>query len=334
MVEGVVAIGAEHEIIALNDSGAKLLGVQREGSVGRSIQEVTRSPELQAFVDEVLSGGRPAEREVSLHEGERRYFHIQGSPVRDGEGRRIGAVVVFHDVTRLKRLERVRRDFVANVSHELKTPTTSIKGFLETLAAGALEDQGKAREFVGIAARQADRLSAIIDDLLTLSMLEEDADERRLETVTVAVAGLLRDAVEICRYAAAEKQVELRLCCAEGLEANINAALIEQAVVNLLDNAIKYSAGGEEVEIAAEADGEGGLVIEVRDHGCGIEEKHLPRLFERFYRVDRARSRKLGGTGLGLAIVKHIAQAHGGTVAVRSRPGEGSTFSLHLPAAC
>jgi two-component system phosphate regulon sensor histidine kinase PhoR len=228
-------------------------------------------------------------------------------------------------------LENIRRDFVANVSHELKTPIASIKGFVETLLDGALHDPQNVERFLRIVAKQADRLNQIIEDLLSLSKIEQSEQEGNLSLEDVAIKDILEAALNDCQAAATERAVQVNVSCDAEVSANINARLLEQAVVNLLDNAIKYSEPGGEVLITARA-----LPIEVlisvTDHGCGIDRDHLPRLFERFYRADKARSRKLGGTGLGLAIVKHIVAAHGGRVSVQSMPGKGSTFTIHLPA--
>jgi two-component system phosphate regulon sensor histidine kinase PhoR len=232
---------------------------------------------------------------------------------------------------RLRRLERLRREFVANVSHELKTPITSIKGFVETLQDGALESPEDARKFLEIVARHADRLDSIIGDLLLLSRLEQDAEGTGLELETAQLREVLRAAAEACAVKADAKQIKVYLECPVDFPVRVSPPLLEQAVVNLIDNAIKYSEPGAPVYVeGARAGAE--AVVTVRDRGCGIDAEHLPRLGERFYRVDKARSRQQGGTGLGLAIVKHIAQAHGGRVTVESVPGEGSVFHLHLPA--
>jgi two-component system phosphate regulon sensor histidine kinase PhoR len=241
----------------------------------------------------------------------------------------MGVVVVLNDVTRLRKLENTRREFVANVAHELKTPITSIKGFVETLLDGAYREPENNLKFLQILARQADRLHAIIEDLLTLSRIEEEAEQGKIFLSSGRLSRVLQGALRICESRAQEKSISLSLTCSEDLKAQINAPLLEQAVVNLVDNAIKYSAPGSTVQVKAEPQ-PSEVVIQVSDQGCGIAPEHLSRLFERFYRVDAGRSRKIGGTGLGLAIVKHIAQAHGGRATVDSSSGQGSTFSIHL----
>ncbi len=332
MVEGVLAVDRSERVMALNAAGANLLDVDARHAVGRSIQEVARNAELQRFVADVLAAGEPAERDIAMHGDGARYVQVHGAPVLDDAGERIGVVVVLNDVTRLRLLETVRRDFVANVSHELKTPITSIKGFLETLLGGAIDDPANARRFVEIASRQADRLGAIIDDLLLLSRVEQDSDQYMIEREAAPLDVVVAGAIEVCALKADQKGVTVVSRCAPGIGARINAALVEQALVNLIDNAVKYSESGTTVEVLAERDG-AEAVLRVSDHGVGIDAEHLPRLFERFYRVDKARSRALGGTGLGLAIVKHIAVAQGGSIVVESKPGVGSTFTLRLPAA-
>jgi two-component system phosphate regulon sensor histidine kinase PhoR len=244
----------------------------------------------------------------------------------------MGALLVVHDVTRVHRLEKVRRDFVANVSHELKTPITSIRGFVETLQDGAVHDPEKAKRFLDIIRRQSERLNAIIEDLMELSRIEREAETETIDRGVHDLGPVLEAAVADCAAKASARNVGVSLRLAGPLFARVNARMLEQAVANLLDNAIKYSDPGAGVEIGAEQSGDT-ITIHVRDQGPGIPSEHLPRIFERFYRVDKARSREVGGTGLGLAIVKHIAQAHGGTVSVESTPGEGSLFAVHLPTA-
>jgi two-component system phosphate regulon sensor histidine kinase PhoR len=284
------------------------------------------------LIENVLEAGEPAEEEVVIFDDGERFLQAHGSVLRDAAGESIGALVVLHDVTRLRRLEQVRRDFAANVSHELKTPVTAIKGFVETLLDGAMDNADDARRFLGIVAAQADRLGAIIEDLLELAHIEQQSEREQVPLCSGKLREILDAALDACRFQASEKHVELKLDCPEDVQARIDANLLERAVFNLLDNAVKYSPAGATVEVGV-VRGPEELRIEVRDRGCGIPREHLPRIFERFYRVDKARSRQLGGTGLGLAIVKHIAQAHQGRATVDSTPGKGSTFSIHLPLA-
>jgi len=330
MVEAVVAVDSDGRVIGMNKAASKITGAEAEQAHGRTIQEVIRNADLQTFVARALSDQEPFEGEIVLRDKGDMILQVHGTVLRDAEGTKIGALVVLNDVTRLRRLESVRRDFVANVSHELKTPITCIKGFVETLQEGAAKDPESAERFLKIIAKQANRLQAIIEDLLCLSWVEAGADRARIEFEETSIADMLGEAADLCRPKAEEKKISLEIECSSDVTARMNTPLIEQAVVNLVDNATKYSSSGGKVRILAEKD-DSGVIICVIDQGCGIEKEHLPRLFERFYRVDKARSRDMGGTGLGLAIVKHIADAHGGSVSVESRPGKGSKFSIHLP---
>lgn len=261
---------------------------------------------------------------------EERYCQVHGTLLNDEAGQPMGALVVLNDVTRLRQLENIRRDFIANVSHELKTPITSIQGFVETLRHGTIADPADAARFLDIVDRHAKRLDAILEDLLTLSRLESNGKPSRLALEEKPVMDILEDAVQTCAIKISNKQIAVKLTCPEGLSVQVNSLLLEQALINLLDNAVKYSDPSSEVSIEVTPSPEE-LAIAVRDHGIGIASEHLPRLFERFYRVDKGRSRSLGGTGLGLAIVKHIAQAHGGRVSVESTLGTGSVFTICLP---
>jgi len=332
MVEGVIAVDPDERVIAVNEAAAKLLDVDPSAAEGKSIQEVVRNPDLQRVVEAALEGHEPVEADITIRVGaEDRSLQANGTLLRrSAEGDAAGAVVVLNDVTRLKRLEAVRRDFVANVSHELKTPVTSIKGFAETLDDGAIEDPAAAHRFVRIIAGQADRLNSIIGDLLALSSLEQNQEGRGLSTEEADVSDVIAAAVEVCESKAQAKGIRVEVTTGDRVLAPVNPPLLEQAVINLIDNAVKYSPGGSTVRVTLESDDDD-LVIAVRDEGPGIPREHVVRLFERFYRVDKARSRDLGGTGLGLAIVKHIAQAHGGRVTVDSAVGAGSTFRIYLP---
>ena len=330
MVEGVFAVDAEERFISMNQAAAELLGIDQEKSQGKSLQELVRNKDLQQFVKKALNSRKVVETDIVLRSAQERNLQARGTVLKDANDNSIGALIVLNDVTRLRRLEMVRRDFVANVSHELKTPITSIKGFVETLLEGAMNRPEDARRFLEIIARQVYRLNAIIEDLLILSRLEQDPESLRLELEEVPLKSVLQSAIQACGNQAGKQHARVDLICDAGLRAKINPHLLEQAVVNLVDNAIKYSGEKKKVEVLGERQADA-IVIQVRDWGNGIDKEHLPRLFERFYRVDQARSRELGGTGLGLAIVKHIAQVHQGFVKVESSLGKGSVFSIHLP---
>jgi two-component system phosphate regulon sensor histidine kinase PhoR len=265
-----------------------------------------------------------------VYQNEERVIDVKSSPLVDAAQQQIGTLVVFNDVTQLRRLANMRRDFVANVSHEIKTPLTAIKGFVETLQQGNVEKAKEKERFLGIIQKHVDRLNAIVEDLLTLSRIEQEDERKEINFQQVKIEGIFLAAIQLCRPKAEEKKIRINLDCEKETSAILDPTLIEQAVVNLLDNALKYSEPQSTVLLKSHQQNSE-VIISVQDHGIGIAQKHLPRLFERFYRVDKSRSRKEGGTGLGLAIVKHIAQAHGGHVAVESKIGEGSRFSIHLP---
>ncbi len=332
MIEGVLAVDAGGRIVSINRAAAQLLNIDSAKAQDRTVEEVVRNVGLQQFVRETLVSDKPAEGDVSFPGDGERFFHVQGARLVDPRGERAGAVIVMSDMTRIHRLENLRRDFVANVSHELKTPVTSIQGFAEALQEGGLADPEQTRRYVSIISKHAQRLNAIIDDLLSLSRLEDGSDRRAITFEYHRLEGVLKAAIELSAVKAEQKQITVTLQCDDDIEAKINAPLLEQAIVNLIDNAVKYSDPGAAVEVRVNQQG-GQTTINVKDVGCGIAAEHLSRIFERFYVVDKSRSRKLGGTGLGLAIVKHIAQVHGGHVTVESTPGKGSTFAFHLPPA-
>ncbi|MBW2515707.1 MAG: PAS domain-containing protein [Deltaproteobacteria bacterium] len=330
MLEGVIAIDTEERIVSINQAAAQLFENEPHNCRGKSIQEIIRSPALQQFIRQALSSKNPSEKDITVFQNEERVIGVKGSPLLDANQHQIGTLVVFHDVTRLRRLENMRRDFVANVSHEIKTPLTAIKGFVETLQQGNVEEIHERERFLGIIQKHVDRLDAIIEDLLALSRIEQENGKKEIKFESVKIGDVFQAAIQLCRPKADEKNIRIDLDFDDETTAVLDPTLIEQAVVNLLDNAVKFSDPGSMIHIKSYRQDDQ-LVIRVQDHGIGIAQKHLPRLFERFYRIDKARSRDMGGTGLGLAIVKHIAQAHGGHVAVESKLGEGSRFSIHLP---
>lgn len=343
MAEGVIAIDSERTVISMNNAAADLFSVDASAVTGEGVERLIRHADLLRFLGRALSADEPVRTEFTLPAGaERKVILAHSTALVDADGRSVGAVVVFNDITRLRQLEQMRQEFVANVSHELKTPISAIKAAVETVIesdADALPAGGDRREsdkaasrFLPMILRQADRLNAIVEDLLALARLEQEtSDEDALALAEQPVLPVLRAAAETCQANAEAREIPIAIEASPQLSAMLNDRLLGQAIVNLLDNAIKYSPPGRPIRVQVErVDGE--LVISVIDRGVGIEPEHLPRLFERFYRTDKARSRAMGGTGLGLAIVKHVAQTHHGRVSVESTPGSGSTFRLHLPA--
>jgi two-component system phosphate regulon sensor histidine kinase PhoR len=330
MREGVLAVDSEERFITLNQTVGSLLGINLSTAKGHTVQETVRNADLQRFINSILSGQGEAEVEIVLHGIESKYLQLSGTILRDGEGENIGALVVINDITRVRQLENIRREFVANVSHELKTPITSIKGYIETLQEGAIKDKENALKFLEIIAKQADLLNALIDDLLSLSKIEQETEREEIQLADGNVRRIIEGAIAAYEAKASERRIKVTLHCKDEVIVKANDRLLEQAVGNLLDNAIKYSEVENSVDVEV-VKNKGEVAVAVSDHGPGIAPEHLPRLFERFYRVDKGRSRELGGTGLGLAIVKHIIQAHGGRVTVESTLGKGSTFTLHLP---
>ena len=330
MGEGVLAVDNDKHLIKLNESAARLFSLDRDRVRGQSIINVIRNADLHELMERTLTQTEPVEGLLHILEKDK-YLQVHGSALTGPQGARIGALLVLNDVTQLRKLETMRRDFVANVSHELKTPITSIKGFSETLLDSDGESAEERAHFLGIIARQADRLQTIVEDLLTLSSIEyADDTAATLELQECRVLPVLESAVRSCQIAAESKNITVNVDCPDDLRARLNVAFMEQAVINLIDNAIKYSEQETTVQVSAALDA-GYVRLSVSDEGPGIAELHIERIFERFYRVDKSRSRKLGGTGLGLAIVKRIAIFHGGAVHAMSKVGEGSTFTITLP---
>jgi len=330
MLEGVIAIDRSERIINMNPAAGRMFDCDPAKVQGRNIQEVVRNLAIQRFVTRVLTTSEAISDDFILYRAEERTLNIHSSPLYDSSSVQIGALLVMNDVTQLRHLENVRRDFVANVSHEIKTPLTAIKGFVETLQQGTVEDKAEQERFLGIVLKHVNRLGAILEDLLALSRMEQENGIEEVRLSTGKIKDVIQTAIQVCQPKAAARDITISVDAAEDLSANLDATLLEQAFVNLIDNAVKYSDDGSQVRISA-AQKKREVAIKFVDQGSGIPNKHLPRLFERFYRVDKARSRKLGGTGLGLAIVKHIVQAHGGHITVESSLGQGSTFTVHLP---
>ncbi len=333
MFEGIIAIDSGANIISINRAAAKMLGISIEESEKKHIDSIIGNKDIRESIRQSLAEHRNIETEAHIGGGNAAtILQINTSMLRDPEGRYLGVLAVLNNVTRLRKLENIRRDFVSNVSHELRTPTTSIKGFVETLLDGAYTDPENSRRFLKIIANQAERLNAIIEDLLTLSRMENSEESGDMKLSSCRLEDMVSSALQICNIKADEKKINIHLEIAEDSKVNINAnsILFEQAIINLVDNAIKYSPEGSSVTVKTEKQ-DGNILIKVIDNGSGIPAEHLDRIFERFYRVDKARSRRMGGTGLGLAIVKHIINAHGGKINVESEVERGSTFTVTLP---
>jgi two-component system phosphate regulon sensor histidine kinase PhoR len=331
MSEGLIAVDSDRHIVNVNKAASKLLNIEPQKAYGRNIEEVIRNVGLLEFVRDTLDSTQPIESEMLLQAESERFFQLHGTSLSENVGEKSGAVIVLTDMTRMRRLENIRRDFVSNVSHELRTPVTSIQGFVEALRERDIKDPEQVKRYLNIIAKHSDRLNAIIEDLLSLSRLEQEGERREISFEKVKLKPVLEAAIELADTKAKEKGIIVNLDCSDEIEAEISAVLLEQAVLNLIDNAIKYSPSQSVIQVTSKKS-EKQLSISVQDKGCGIEEHHLERIFERFYVVDKGRSRKLGGTGLGLAIVKHIAQVHNGFISVKSKPGEGSVFTIFMPA--
>jgi two-component system, OmpR family, phosphate regulon sensor histidine kinase PhoR len=321
---GLLAVDHRGTVILANESLRRSLDLP--DPAGRHYVEVIRHPDVGRALEAVLRTGRPQSGEVRIHH-RRRVYALHAGPFPGQEGMPHGAVLTFQDVTERRRVDEVRRDFVANASHELRTPLTSIRGFVEALEDGALEDPATSRRFLEKIRTHADRMAALVSDLLELSRLE--SGERPPHWERVAADEVVDEVVGGLSALAAAKQIEV--------VTEVSVASVETdrdrlrgVLENLVENALKYTPEGGRVTVSARPEGDT-AVFSVEDDGPGIAAEHLPRIFERFYRVDKARSRELGGTGLGLSIVKHLVESLGGAVSVTSEPGRGSRFVVRLP---
>ncbi len=330
MFEGVIVTDQAGIIILMNPALKKLFFIDYDPK-GKRPLEVIRNTSVQDIVDRILQGKqRLATEEISVTQPEEKILQVNGAAIIRNNSLE-GTVLVFHDISELRRLEKIRQDFVANVSHELRTPVSSIKGYAETLLEGAIEDKENARDFVSIIHQDSDRLAKLIDDLLDLSKIE--SGKMKMAFLPVDAAALIKRSVAVIENQAKEKNISLKADLPAQLpKIQADETRFSQVMINLLDNAVKYTPEGGTVTISTSIK-EKFLQVEVSDTGIGIPESDIPRIFERFYRVDKAHSRELGGTGLGLSIVKHIVQSHGGQVWLKSEPGQGSTFSFTIPLA-
>ncbi|MBF0411281.1 MAG: PAS domain-containing protein [Desulfamplus sp.] len=377
MREGVIAVDPDEKIITANHAAAEMFGYPTDLIKGRNIHEISRYYELQKLLSRALANADPVEDDIAIHGNGDYIYNVHSTALCNSSGAKLGILIIFHDITRIRKLETMHKDFAANVSHELKTPLTSIKGFVETLEnliqeqqdstnhcfkdvenkseqnehknQDFIKDDGqrckheKTAKFIKIIQKNVDRLIALINDLLALSRVErEEGATVRLEPHDITQ--IIQAAIDACTSIAAANNINIEYISQNIVEddskgnskdrsiiALIDPILMEQAITNLIDNAIKYSASGNRVVVTCDSTNRT-IMINITDYGTGIGGEHLSRIFNRFYRVDKSRSRDMGGTGLGLAIVKHIIRYHKGDISVTSTVGKGSTFKITLPA--
>ena len=330
MKEGVIAIDNNEKIITINKAAEKIFDFSAPNLAHRNILEVSRNFELQNFIQRALSTHEPVKADIRVVREEEHILNIHSTALWDTGENRMGTLIIFHDITRIRRLEELHKAFAANVSHELKTPLTSIKGFIETLQETVVNNHtDQALNFMGIIDKNVHRMIDLINDLLALSRLER-LEGTKLQCENQPLVAMVESAVNILGPHWKKKNMEIQVECREDIQVLADPILLEQALVNLVDNAIKYSPGKGKIRIEARTLPTG-TEISIQDWGTGIAHEHLPKIFNRFYRVDKARSRQEGGTGLGLAIVKHIVQYHMGRIEVQSDRGKGTRFTIHIP---
>ena len=328
---GIIAVDLKFRVILVNSIACELFNIKYgPGIIGMNIIELIRNNQLNAFLENAVRDNRPLTNEIIISPPQNKILRIYASPIKSKTeaGTNLGGIVYIEDITNLKKLEQIKTEFVSNVTHELKTPLTSIRGFIETLRGGAISDKEVAEKFLEIIDIEAERLYILINDILQLSEIESKQNDTNIGTYNLK--SIVEEVLSILQGSAGRKNITLASDVDEKLLINANRDRIKQMLINLADNGIKYNTEGGRVLVkAGKADGK--IVIVVRDTGIGIPEEHLPRIFERFYRVDKGRSRSMGGTGLGLSIVKHIVNLYNGDIKINSRPGEGTEFIIQLP---
>lgn len=327
MAEGVITVDNDTRITSVNSSAEKIFGISKKDCEGRFFLEAIRNNDIYEIINKTIKTEKFISQELSLVWPIQRIFQINASPIFDN-GIVNGCLAVIHDITQIRKLEKIRSDFVANVSHELKTPLTSIKGFIETLLEGALEDKENSRHFLEIIQNHANRLENLVNDLLGLSHLE--SAEIKMGKETINLKGLIDEILSCFKSQLKNKSIKTENNIPANLSITADKNKIEQVLTNLIDNAIKFNRENGFIKIYSQGIGDK-IKTTVEDSGIGIPAKDLPRIFERFYRVDKGRSRELGGTGLGLSIVKHIIELHAGNAGVESIEGLGSKFFFSIP---
>ncbi len=325
MSEGVIAVDRNEIIKHINETGRSMLNLNQETGIGFSIQETIRIPKLQKLILNSLQENKALVEEIDIyHNNQTKHLLVHTTPIK-GNQRPSGTVAVLNDVTPLKNLETLRKEFIGNVSHELKTPLTVIKGFSEILQQTSLDLPPKTQEHIQTIHTQAERLGTMIEDLLKLAQLEHET----IPTTEMSLKTVIESAVALCAPQAKSKNISIVINCPQSIRLNLNHSLLSQSLFNLIQNGIKYSPPKSHIWIkAVEKDQQ--IILTIKDEGIGIDRTHHGRIFERFYRVDPARTRESGGTGLGLSIAKHIIQAHKGAISVKSELGHGTTFCVSL----
>jgi two-component system phosphate regulon sensor histidine kinase PhoR len=330
MTEGVLALDINERIIRLNQSALDIFSMRLSDIKNKNVYELVRDSELYKFIRDSVNTQNQVSSDLKYGRQKEKILNAHSSPLKDEQNKRIGTLFVIQDVTRIRQLENMRSDFVANVSHELKTPMTAIKGFVETILESEDIEKEQLERFLSIINKNVDRLINIINDLLDLSWIEKNEESEIIKFRNEFLNETADSAIRVCEPSAINKNIEIQNLISPEIQISINKVLFENALTNLIDNAVKYSDNGKIIKISAKETSLE-VLISVEDQGIGIPFGEHDRIFERFYRVDKGRSRKMGGTGLGLAIVKHVVNIHKGNIEISSIPGKGSCFTLKIP---
>ena len=325
MTEGVLVIDNNKKILMINEPGISYLNIESDNPTGCFVDDTIKDENFQIFINTLIKTKTPQKKEIRIKKNMKRFFLVNGTIL---QGEKMGALIVFSDITKLKQLEKIRQDFVANVSHELKTPITSIVGFLETVQQKNFPKE-KRKSFLKKALKHSNRLNAIIDDLLWLSKIESMEDSESFDLTNQPLLGIINGAVDDIKSLKGMEDAKIEVSCDSSIELKADEQLLREAFINLLDNAIKYGDSKKKITITSNINKN--LVIKFHNYGIPIPKKYNERIFHRFYRIDKSRSRRQGGTGLGLAIVKHIIFVHGGEISVASDKKLGTSFLIEIP---
>mgnify|MGYP001241400978 CR=1 FL=1 len=325
MTEGVLVIDNNKKILMINEPGISYLNIESDNPTGCFVDDTIKDENFQIFINTLIKTKTPQKKEIRIKKNMKRFFLVNGTIL---QGEKMGVLIVFSDITKLKQLEKIRQDFVANVSHELKTPITSIVGFLETVQQKNFPKE-KRKSFLKKALKHSNRLNAIIDDLLWLSKIESMEDSESFDLTNQPLLGIINGAVDDIKSLKGMEDAKIEVSCDSSIELKADEQLLREAFINLLDNAIKYGDSKKKITITSNINKN--LVIKFHNYGIPIPKKYNERIFHRFYRIDKSRSRRQGGTGLGLAIVKHIIFVHGGEISVDSDKKLGTSFLIEIP---